>query len=54
MLSLADMLDLWQAFDKVAYRLSITYEVSTILIDSRTTRNVQRVQERVVDLRAGR
>jgi hypothetical protein len=54
MLSLADMLDLWQAFDKVAYRLSITYEVSTILIDSRSTRNVQRVQERVVDLRAGR
>jgi len=53
-LSLADMLDLWKSFDKVAYRLSVTYEVSTILIDSRSTRNVQRVQERVVDLRASR
>lgn len=54
MLSLADLLDLWRAFDKVPYRLSITYEVSAILIDSRVTRNVQRVQERVVDLRASR
>lgn len=54
MLSLADMLDLWRAFEKVAYRLSLTYEVSTVLIDSRVTRNVQRVQERVLDLRAQR
>jgi hypothetical protein len=54
MLSLADMLDLWRAFDKVAYRLSITYEVSAILVESRVTRNVQRVQERALDLRAAR
>jgi hypothetical protein len=54
MLSLSDMLDLWQAFDRVAYRLCVTYEVSTVLIDSRTTRNVQRVQERVIDLRPER
>jgi hypothetical protein len=34
----------------VAYRLSVTYEVSTILLDSRVTRNVRRVQERVLDV----
>lgn len=51
MLSLADMLDLWRSFEKVPYRLSVTYEVSTVLIDSRRTRNVQRVQERIVDVR---
>ena len=50
-LSLTDMLDLWNAFDDVSYRLCTTYEVSTVLIDSRVTRNVQRVQERVLDLR---
>lgn len=50
MLSLSDMLDLWRAFEKVAYRLSVTYEVSTILLDSRVTRNVRRVQERVLDV----
>lgn len=54
MLSMSDMFDLWQAFDHVAYRLCVTYEVSTVLIDSRLTRNVQRVQERVIDLRAER
>lgn len=51
MLSLADMLDLWRAFDKVPYRLSITYEVSAILVDSQVTRSVQRVQERFIELR---
>lgn len=50
MLSLSDMLDLWRSFEKVAYRLSVTYEVSTILLDSRITRNVRRVQERVLDV----
>lgn len=50
MLSLTDMLDLWRAFEKVAYRLSVTYEVSAIVLDSRVTRNVRRVQERVLDV----
>ncbi len=50
-LSLNDSLDLWKAFGaNVAYRLSITYEVSTIVIDSQITRNIARVAERVVDL----
>lgn len=51
LLSLAEMLDLWQSFDRVAYRLCVTYEVSTVLIDDRRTRAVQRVQERVLDVR---
>ncbi len=54
MLSLSDMLDLWKSFDGVAYRLCVTYEVSAILIDSRNVREVSRVQERVIDLRAKR
>ena len=54
MLSLSDMLDLWRAFEKTAYRLSVTYEVSTILVDSRVTRNVRRVQERVLDVSPSR
>lgn len=54
LLSLSDMLDLWKGFDEVAFRLCVTYEVSTILIDSRATRDVQRVQERVIDLRPAR
>ena len=49
-LPLGEMIDLWRSFDKASYRLSTTYEVSTILIDSRVTRNVQRVQERVIEL----
>jgi hypothetical protein len=49
-LALSDMLDLWGAFDDTAYRLSATYEVSAVLIDRRGTRNVQRVQERVLDV----
>jgi len=50
MLALGDMLELWRGFDKKSYRLSVTYEVSTILVDSRITRNVRRVQERVLDV----
>ncbi|AKC86776.1 DUF4255 domain-containing protein [Pseudoxanthomonas suwonensis] len=49
-LPLGDMLDLWRGFEKAAYRLSTTYEVSTVLIDSRVTRTVRRVQERVLDV----
>ena len=48
------MLDLWRAFDRMSYRLSVTYEVSTVIIDSRRTRNVMRVQERAIDLAAHR
>ena len=47
-LPLGEMIDLWRSFEKASYRLSTTYEVSTILIDSRVLRNVQRVQERVI------
>ena len=54
MLTLPDMLELWRAFEKVPFRLCATYEVSTVLIDSRNTRSVQRVQERVIDLSARR
>lgn len=54
MLPLGDMIDLWRSFDKMSYRLSVTYEVSTVLIDSGLTRNVARVQERVIDLRPTR
>jgi Pvc16 N-terminal domain len=49
-LTLSDMLDLWRAFDETAYRLCATYEVSAVLIDRRGTRNVQRVQERLLDV----
>jgi Pvc16 N-terminal domain len=49
-LPLGEMIDLWRSFDKASYRLSTTYEVSTVLIDSRVSRNVQRVQERVIDV----
>jgi hypothetical protein len=54
MLPLGDLIELWRSFDKMSYRLSLTYEVSTILIDSGITRNVERVQERVIDLRPAR
>jgi len=49
-LALSDMFDLWKSFEKVPYRLAATYQVSAILIDSRTTRNVMPVQERHVEL----
>lgn len=49
-LPVSDMFDLWRSFDKVPYRLAVTYEVSAILVDSQQTRNVQRVQEREIDV----
>jgi len=54
MLTLSDMLDLWNAFDETPYRLCATYEVSAVLIDRRGTRTVQRVQERVLDVEVQR
>lgn len=47
---LGDLIDLWRAFERMSYRLSLTYEVSAVLIDSRQVRNVQRVQERVLEV----
>lgn len=49
-LPLGDLIDLWRSFERMSYRLSLTYEVSAVLIDSRITRDVQRVQERVVEV----
>lgn len=54
LLPLPEMLDLWRAFDRMSYRLSVTCEVSTVIIDSRRTRGVMRVQERAIDLAAHR
>lgn len=50
LLPLSEMFELWKAFEKVPYRLAVTYEVSTVIIDSALTRNVQRVQERHLNL----
>lgn len=49
-LPFADLMDLWKSFYNVPYRLSATYEVSAVLIDSRESRSVSRVQERHVEL----
>lgn len=49
-LPFSELLDLWRSFGERAFRLSATYEVSVIVIDSAITRPVQRVQERVLDL----
>ena len=49
-LSLSDSMELWKSFHERSYRLSLTYEVSAVLIDSAITRDVERVQERVLDL----
>lgn len=49
-LPFADLMDLWKSFYNVPYRLSVVYEVSAVLIDSRTSRSVTRVQERHVEL----
>ena len=51
---LGDLLDLWRGFDRTSYRLSATFEVSTVLIDSRVVRTVRRVQERVLDVSPAR
>lgn len=49
-LPFSELLDLWRGFGESAFRLSATYEVSAILIDSANTRSVQRVQERLIEL----
>ena len=53
MLPLTEMLELG-AFEKVPFRLCATYEVATVLIDSRVSRTVERVSERALDLSAAR
>jgi hypothetical protein len=42
--------NLWQCFPNRPYRLSMTYEVSVILIDSTVNQTVTRVKERHLDL----
>jgi hypothetical protein len=49
-LTLDQMTELARVFGQRHYRLSTTYEVSVVLIDSTTTRNVTRVEERHVEL----
>lgn len=49
-LPLAELLDLWRAFGERAFRLSMVYEVSAVLVDSLTTRTVRPVQSRVLDV----
>jgi hypothetical protein len=49
-LPLNDMLELWKAFEKLSYRLSLTYEVSAVLVDSGLSRSVMPVQERHLEL----
>jgi hypothetical protein len=44
------MLDLWRAFGERAFRLSMVYEVSAVLVDSLLTRSVRPVQQRVLDV----
>lgn len=53
-LPLNDMLELWKSFEKVPYRLALTYEVSAVLIDSAISRSVVPVQERNLELSPGR
>src|SRR6266851_5033034 len=49
-LTLDQMTELARVFGQRHYRLSITYEVSVVLIESTTTRNVTRVEERHVEM----
>jgi hypothetical protein len=49
-LTLDQMTELARVFGQRHYRLSVTYEVSVVLIDSTTTRNVTRVEERRVEM----
>jgi hypothetical protein len=51
-LTLEQMTDLCRCFGTRPYRLATTYEVSVVLIDSRNTRTVSRVQERHVEVGA--
>jgi Pvc16 N-terminal domain len=49
-LTLEQMTDLCRCFGQRPYRLSVTYEVSVVLIDSRITSTVTRVEERHLEL----
>jgi hypothetical protein len=49
-LPLNDMFELWKSFEKVPYRLAVTYQVSAVLIDSSRARSVLPVQERNLEL----
>jgi hypothetical protein len=53
-LPLNDMFELWKSFDKASYRLALTYEVSTVVIDSALTRGFMPVQERHLELSPSR
>lgn len=49
-LTLEQMTELSRCFGQRPYRLSMTYEASVAVIDSRVERSVVRVEERVVDV----
>jgi hypothetical protein len=51
MLTLDLMTELARVFGQRHYRLSMTYEVCVTLVDSAVTRNVTRVDERVLKVR---
>ena len=51
MLTLDLMTELARVFGQRHYRLSMTYEVCVALVDSAVTRNVTRVDERVINVR---
>lgn len=51
-LPLNDMFELWKSFEKLSYRLAVTYQVSVAVIDSTLTRSVLPVQERNLELSA--
>ena len=53
-LPLDHMTDFWRSFAQKSYRLSITYQVSAVLIDSAVTRTVRRVAERHLEVRTSR
>jgi hypothetical protein len=50
MLTLDQMTELARVFGQRHYRLSMTYEVSVVLVESAVTRNVTRVDERHISL----
>jgi len=49
-MALNDMIELWKSFEKLSYRLAVTYQVSVAVIDSTLSRSVLPVQERSLDL----
>jgi hypothetical protein len=53
-LGLEQMTELWRSFHERSYRLSLTYEASLVLIDSRVSRAVVPVEERILGLEAVR